>query len=101
MPIPSPEASPGEIRPEGGGPAPDTTTEAFQLLLDHVEDAALFMLGPDGRVVMGLGLPIVQRIVGEPHGSVSVGNGPDGGAEVRVYLPGEGRPNAAPDSGGR
>ena len=49
---------------------------------------------------VGLGLPIVQRIVEEHHGSVSVGNGPEGGAEVRVYLPAEGRPNAAPDSGG-
>ncbi|HYO72808.1 MAG TPA: ATP-binding protein [Archangium sp.] len=45
---------------------------------------------------VGLGLPIVQRIVQEHHGSVSVGNGPEGGAEVRVYLPAEGEPSAAP-----
>jgi PAS domain S-box-containing protein len=36
---------------------------------------------------VGLGLSIVQRIVEEHHGTVSVGNGPDGGAEVRVCLP--------------
>jgi PAS domain S-box-containing protein len=36
---------------------------------------------------VGLGLSIVQRIVEEHRGTVSVGNGPDGGAEVRVCLP--------------
>jgi len=50
---------------------------------------------------VGLGLAIVQRIVEEHHGSVSVGNGPEGGAEVRVFLPVERGPNAVPDSGGR
>ncbi|WP_369945644.1 ATP-binding protein [Vitiosangium sp. GDMCC 1.1324] len=50
---------------------------------------------------VGLGLPIVQRIVGEHHGTVSVGNRPEGGAEVRVCLPAEGEPNAATDPGGR
>ena len=50
---------------------------------------------------VGLGLSIVQRIVEEHHGSISVGNGSEGGAEVRVCLPIEGRQNAATDSGGR
>ncbi|WP_257450936.1 two-component system sensor histidine kinase NtrB [Archangium lipolyticum] len=36
---------------------------------------------------VGLGLPIVQRIVEEHRGSVSVGNRPEGGAEVRVCFP--------------
>ncbi|WNG40766.1 PAS domain S-box protein [Archangium minus] len=36
---------------------------------------------------VGLGLSIVQRIVEEHHGTVSVGHGPSGGAEVRVCLP--------------
>jgi PAS domain S-box-containing protein len=36
---------------------------------------------------VGLGLSIVQRIVEEHQGMVSVGNGPEGGAEVRVCLP--------------
>ncbi|HEX8439315.1 two-component system sensor histidine kinase NtrB [Archangium sp.] len=36
---------------------------------------------------VGLGLSIVQRIVEEHHGTVSMGNGADGGAEVRVCLP--------------
>ncbi|QRN98399.1 PAS domain S-box protein [Archangium violaceum] len=50
---------------------------------------------------VGLGLSIVQRIVEEHRGSVSVGNRPEGGAEVRVCLPAEGALNAATDSGGR
>jgi PAS domain S-box-containing protein len=50
---------------------------------------------------VGLGLPIVQRIIQEHHGSVSVGNGPEGGAEVRVYLPAEGEPSAASHPGSR
>lgn len=50
---------------------------------------------------VGLGLSIVQRIVQEHHGSVSVGNGPEGGAEVRVCLPVEGRPSAAAHPGRR
>jgi PAS domain S-box-containing protein len=50
---------------------------------------------------VGLGLSIVQRIVEEHRGSVSVGNGPEEGAEVRVCLPVEGALNAATDSGGR
>ncbi|AKJ08010.1 PAS domain S-box-containing protein [Archangium gephyra] len=50
---------------------------------------------------VGLGLPIVQRIVQEHHGSVSVGNGAEGGAEVRVYLPAEGEPSAATHPGSR
>ncbi|QRK10187.1 PAS domain S-box protein [Archangium violaceum] len=36
---------------------------------------------------VGLGLSIVQRIVEEHQGTVSVGHGPEGGAEVRVCLP--------------
>ncbi|HYO56154.1 sensor histidine kinase [Archangium sp.] len=36
---------------------------------------------------VGLGLSIVQRIVEEHRGTVSVGNAPEGGAEVRVCLP--------------
>ena len=50
---------------------------------------------------VGLGLPIVKRIVQEHHGLVSVGNGPEGGAEVRVYLPAEGEPSAETHSGSR
>jgi signal transduction histidine kinase len=50
---------------------------------------------------VGLGLPIVQRIVQEHHGSVSVCNGTEGGAEVRVYLPAEGEPIAAAHPGSR
>ena len=50
---------------------------------------------------VGLGLPIVQRIVQEHHGSVSVGNRPEGGAEVRVCLPTEGKPSAAAHTGSR
>jgi PAS domain S-box-containing protein len=46
---------------------------------------------------VGLGLSIVQRIVEEHRGTVSVGNRPEGGAEVRVCLPAEGKPNAAAD----
>jgi PAS domain S-box-containing protein len=36
---------------------------------------------------VGLGLSIVQRIVEEHRGTVSVGDAPEGGAEVRVCLP--------------
>ena len=35
----------------------------------------------------GLGLAIVHRIVDAHGGQVSVENRPDGGAEVRLYLP--------------
>jgi PAS domain S-box-containing protein len=50
---------------------------------------------------VGLGLPIVQRIVQEHHGSVSVSNRPEGGAEVRVFLPTKGEPSAAAHPGRR
>ncbi|WP_375768453.1 ATP-binding protein [Archangium gephyra] len=50
---------------------------------------------------VGLGLPIVQRIIQEHHGSVRLGNGPEGGAEVRVFLPAEGEPSAASHPGSR
>jgi PAS domain S-box-containing protein len=51
--------------------------------LSHVFEP-FFTRRPGG---VGLGLSIVQRIVEEHRGTVSAGNGPDGGAEVRVCLP--------------
>ena len=50
---------------------------------------------------VGLGLPIVKRIVQQHHGSVSVGTRREGGAEVRVYLAAEGEPSAETYSGSR
>ncbi|WP_084610938.1 ATP-binding protein [Archangium violaceum] len=50
---------------------------------------------------VGLGLPLVKRIVQEHHGPVSVDHTAEGGAEVRVYLPAEGEPSAETHSGSR
>lgn len=50
---------------------------------------------------VGLGLSIVQRIVQEHRGTISVGNGSEGGAEVRVFLPVEGEPSAKTHPGSR
>jgi nitrogen fixation/metabolism regulation signal transduction histidine kinase len=36
----------------------------------------------------GLGLAIVRRIVEDHGGNISVANAEDGGAEVRIWLPG-------------
>lgn len=77
------------VMDQGPGFSPEALPRVFEPFYSH---------RPGG---VGLGLPIVHRIVEEHHGSVSVGNGSEGGAEIRVYLPAEKEPNATTDSGGR
>jgi PAS domain S-box-containing protein len=77
------------VMDEGPGFSPEELPRVFEPFYSH---------RPGG---VGLGLSIVQRLVEEHRGSVSVGNGPEGGAEVRVCLPAEGALNATTDSGGR
>ncbi|MFL5351755.1 two-component system sensor histidine kinase NtrB [Archangium sp.] len=63
------------VMDEGPGFPPEDLRQVFE---------PFYTRRPGG---VGLGLSIVQRIVEEHRGTVSVGNAPEGGGEVRVCLP--------------